>query len=579
MDQQLFHARSVIFKQCFPMFFRLESETSNDLHKLERGLNVKKRILATILSIGMLTSLLAGCAAGAAPAAAPAAPAETEEAAAPEETAAPAEEAEAVEAAEPAETAEAFDEVTDIEVILIDFKGIPTEQGDRIVEEMNKITEKTAGVRAHVTFIGPGDYPTQVGLMLSGGEPLDIIGLGIGSSAFAALIANNQLMDITDLLDEYAPETLAFLGDYIDADSVNGRIYGVPPYRNYASSFYAVMRKDVLDELGLTDKAMSMTSFDDLAAIYAEVAEKTDLTPVGGSKQIFTTGYGNIYPGGSFEDAVIFDNLGDSYGIIFTDGEGNVSFRPEEEAQIKMYEMIRDWYDAGYVYKDSAITDDHPDTLTKAGILFSSLQISEMGIESAKQEATGFEVVCPEIAKDLVYSASVNKFGLAVPVTSQEPEAAIRWINAYYTDPALANLFTWGVEGTDYVVEDGVARFPDGVDVNSVGFHNYDFMYGNYFEVLPWSGNTADFRQQAMAFLEGADVSPYLGFAASQAGMDNIIAALNSVNDQYRPSIACGIYTDDDYSKYVTALKTAGAEEYVASYQEQLSAWMEATGK
>ncbi|MBR2123265.1 MAG: extracellular solute-binding protein [Lachnospiraceae bacterium] len=540
---------------------------------------MKKRILATILSIGMLTSLLAGCAAGAAPAAAPAAPAETEEAAAPEETAAPAEEAEAVEAAEPAETAEAFDEVTDIEVILIDFKGIPTEQGDRIVEEMNKITEKTAGVRAHVTFIGPGDYPTQVGLMLSGGEPLDIIGLGIGSSAFAALIANNQLMDITDLLDEYAPETLAFLGDYIDADSVNGRIYGVPPYRNYASSFYAVMRKDVLDELGLTDKAMSMTSFDDLAAIYAEVAEKTDLTPVGGSKQIFTTGYGNIYPGGSFEDAVIFDNLGDSYGIIFTDGEGNVSFRPEEEAQIKMYEMIRDWYDAGYVYKDSAITDDHPDTLTKAGILFSSLQISEMGIESAKQEATGFEVVCPEIAKDLVYSASVNKFGLAVPVTSQEPEAAIRWINAYYTDPALANLFTWGVEGTDYVVEDGVARFPDGVDVNSVGFHNYDFMYGNYFEVLPWSGNTADFRQQAMAFLEGADVSPYLGFAASQAGMDNIIAALNSVNDQYRPSIACGIYTDDDYSKYVTALKTAGAEEYVASYQEQLSAWMEATGK
>ena len=464
-------------------------------------------------------------------------------------------------------------------MILIDFKGIPTEQGDRIVEEMNKITEKTAGVRAHVTFIGPGDYPTQVGLMLSGGEPLDIIGLGIGSSAFAALIANNQLMDITDLLDEYAPETLAFLGDYIDADSVNGRIYGVPPYRNYASSFYAVMRKDVLDELGLTDKAMSMTSFDDLAAIYAEVAEKTDLTPVGGSKQIFTTGYGNIYPGGSFEDAVIFDNLGDSYGIIFTDGEGNVSFRPEEEAQIKMYEMIRDWYDAGYVYKDSAITDDHPDTLTKAGILFSSLQISEMGIESAKQEATGFEVVCPEIAKDLVYSASVNKFGLAVPVTSQEPEAAIRWINAYYTDPALANLFTWGVEGTDYVVEDGVARFPDGVDVNSVGFHNYDFMYGNYFEVLPWSGNTADFRQQAMAFLEGADVSPYLGFAASQAGMDNIIAALNSVNDQYRPSIACGIYTDDDYSKYVTALKTAGAEEYVASYQEQLSAWMEATGK
>lgn len=527
---------------------------------------MKKRVLSLIVCAGMAASLLAGCAGE------PAAPA-AEEAAAAEETT-PADEEAPV-----AEKAPAADEITDINIILIDFKGIPSEQGDRIVDEMNKITEKTAGVRAHVTFIGPGDYPTQVGLLLSGGEALDVIGLGIGSSAFAALIANNQLMDITDLLDEYAPETLELLGGYIDADSVNGRIYGVPPYRNYASSFYAVMRKDVLDDLGLTDKARTMTSFDDLAAIYAEVAENTDLTPVGGSKQIFTTGYGNIYPGGSFEDAVIFDNLGDSYGIIFTDDEGNVSFRPEVEEQINMYEMIRDWYEAGYVYKDSAITDDHPDTLMKAGTLFSSLQISEMGIESAKQEATGYEVVCTEIAKDLVYSASVNKFGLAVPVTCEEPEAAIRWINAYYTDPRLANLFAWGVEGEDYVVEDGVARFPDGVDVNSVGYHNYDFMYGNYFEVLPWFGNTADFREQAKAFLDSAGVSPYLGFAASQAGMDNVIAALNSVNDQYRPSIACGNYTDEDYDRYISELKAAGAEDYVASYQEQLSAWMDATGK
>ena len=39
--------------------------------------------------------------------------------------------------------------------------------------------------------------------------------------------------------------------------------------------------------------------------------------------------------------------------------------------------------------------------------------------------------------------------------------------------------------------------------------------------------------------------------------------------------ILCGSFTDEQYEQYIGELKTAGVEEYLAAYQEQLKAWME----
>ncbi|MBO5999595.1 MAG: ABC transporter substrate-binding protein [Lachnospiraceae bacterium] len=535
---------------------------------------MKKRVLSVVLAGILAAAALAGCGAadqGAAPAAAPAAAEAVEEAAeeAVEEVAEAAEEV--AEAAE--EAAEGWDgDIDEINVLLYDLRGVAENAGP-IIDAMNEITAAKAGVVAKVHWAGGGDYPTQVGLEIASGEQLDVCSIiPRDPASFTSMIGNQQLMDITEYLEEDGQETLALVGDYINGMSVNGAIYGVPCFRNYASGIYLVMRKDILEEAGVLELAQNMTTWAEVEEVLGAVNDLGSISPIGQTKNLLMQ-TGNIYGGEAFADVTSFDALGDIMNIVFTDEEGTVSLLPEHPAFREQQERVRTWYNNGWVYKDSVITDDHIDTLIKAGVVFSAVETSEMGVEVSKQEATGYEVVCVELSKNLLSSSYINKFGLGVPVTAQEPEAAIRWINALMTDPALENLLIWGEEGKDYVVVDGEADFPEGVTTESVSYHGADFVFGNYFNAYPWKGNGATFRQDALAYLESAPISPFLGFTCDQSDLNNIMTALTSVVDKYKGDILCGVYDDAEYDAYLSELKTAGVDEYLGAYQEQLDAW------
>lgn len=466
-------------------------------------------------------------------------------------------------------------EVTDINVMLMDLRGI-SENAQPVIDAMNAITEKTIGVRIHVTWAGTGDYATQLNLSISGNEQLDLAMIvPIEASSFTTLSSNGQLMDITGYMNNEGKETLDLVGDYIGAYSIEGKIYGVPTYRNYGSSVYLIMRKDILEQVGMLEKAQNLSSWTEAEEIFAAVAEQTDLAPIAGAKNVSYQG-GSLFGDDSFANTTSFDNLSDVLNVVYTDNEGNVSLLPENENFRKQMDRVRSWYEKGWVYKDSLVNTDHVDTLLKAGVAFCAIETSELGVETSKLEATGYDMLCVELVPNMIGSSYVNKFGLCVPVTAQEPEASVRWINELYTNPDLTNLLVWGIEGEDYVMVNGEADYPEGKDASSVAYHTADFLYGNYFNAHPWAGNGADFRQVALNALKNSPVSPYLGFAVDQSQLTNTIAAITSVVDKYKGTILCGAYTDAEYDEFVAALKTAGVEEYLAAYQEQLKAWMEA---
>jgi hypothetical protein len=111
----------------------------------------------------------------------------------------------------------------------------------------------------------------------------------------------------------------------------------------------------------------------------------------------------------SFDQTILFDNMSDLINVVFTDGDGKISLLPENELFKKQMLRVKGWYDAGLVYKDSLITEEHVDTLMKGGVTFSSIQTSEIGVENAKREATGYELVVVEIATNVLSSNFINK--------------------------------------------------------------------------------------------------------------------------------------------------------------------------
>nr|CAI9744705.1 hypothetical protein [uncultured bacterium] len=526
-----------------------------------------KKLLSVLIVSAMIMNIIAGCAvapaAGATSAAEPAATAAEDVA----EAAEPAAEA------APEETEAVWEgDITDINLLLYDLRGV-ADNAQPILDAMNAITEKSIGVRIHVSWAGAGDYGSQLGLQIASGNQLDVVSIiPRDPGSFTSMIANGQLMDITDEIQEYAPEAYELTKDYISAMTVNGGIYGIPCYRNYGSAQYFIMRQDILEDLGLMDKAQNLTTWTEVKEIFEAVKENTDVSPYGMSAQVMLQG-SIIYNNDTIADQIHYDNLGDKMHVIYCDQDGNVSLLVENEEFRKQQDMIKGWYDAGLVYKDSAVSTDHPDTIMKSGVLFSTIQGSEMGVETAKEEATGYKVYCYELGKSMLMSSNVTNFGLGIPVTAQEPEAAIRWINALYMDPVLENLLIWGIEGEDYVLNDGVASFPEGVTAENVAYHSADFMYGNYFNAYPWQGTSATFRQDAYNYLKSVDISPFLGFTANQSDINNVVTAVYSVVEEFRSSVFCGQFDDEKYNNYIAKLKTAGADEMVQVYQSQLDEW------
>lgn len=138
------------------------------------------------------------------------------------------------------------------------------------------------------------------------------------------------------------------------------------------------------------------------------------------------------------------------------------------------------------------------------------------------------------------------------------------------------NLFDWGIEGEDYVVADGVANFPADNPEGEGLFHSMDSLFGNTFLALPWGDAPADIRTQAQENMKQASLSEYLGFTVDTAGMENTIAAMQSVYGEWRAQLLSGLYNEQMFADYVSAMEAAGMDDYIAEVQAQLDAFLAA---
>ena len=281
----------------------------------------------------------------------------------------------------------------------------------------------------------------------------------------------------------------------------------------------------------------------------------------------------------NFEDATSYDQLGDATKLIAVDPYGNdstVKLNFETPEYKAMVDMMRGWYEKGYIYKDAATTEDSGETLIKNNVGFSYFTAGEIGIEVNKAVSCGTPMTCIKIETHPISTSSCTKFAWAVPSTSAEPEAAVKFLNMMYTDARIENLLLWGVEGKDYQVVDGIAKFVDGQDSNTVSYQMGEWMFGNAFLAYPWDGQPADIREQAQAEMAVAEESVFLGFSCDTSNIQTELAALANVIAEYTPTLDSGLAPEGTYEEFIEKLYAAGAQTVVDEYQKQLDAWIAA---
>lgn len=534
---------------------------------------MRKRFVAVLLTAAMTSGLLAGCGGTAAEEGAP------EGGQAQEEGEAPVDDGE--EAGGNADSGEEED-LAEITVSYWSMANAPTEV-NLVEDAINEITEPEIGVTVHLNVMDSGTYVPN-GAMANGvanGEDFDLVLTAVALSGhYSVMMSNGMLLPITDLLEEYAPELLATVPEsFLEVTSKDGEIYGVPSYCNKVKSMGWICRNSALEAAGIDIN--SVKTIEDLDAALFKIKETSpDLIPLSGeSKSCNLTFPG--YSFGSGDAVATWDTLGESTAVaaaVYHDDETHtvVSRYESEEFKTDM-EYLKKWYDAGLIDKDVAT-----DSATSVAILEKDNVASEfcvMQFDVAATRAANAEASYVELSEAVIGTSVLQQLVWAVPVSCDEPEAAVKFMNMLYTDERIVNLVDYGVEGVHWEKKaDGTIGFPEGLTAENSGYYmgaGITTLLGNGFLAYPWEGADPDTAKKAQEIMDNAKYSPLLGFTLDTAALGDTYTALCPIaNQEYGPALFCGSAPEGYYEEFIQKMKDAGLDTYLEKVNEQLQAWL-----
>jgi putative aldouronate transport system substrate-binding protein len=480
---------------------------------------------------------------------------------------------------------------TDIrDITLVGTSMGPVPRGLPEVEAaINAITEKEIGVRIKLNIIEIGNYAAQIGLIMASQEKTDLVITGPGGPiSFQVMVAQNQLMDIGELVNQYGQgllrETDGIIKGFTNATRMNGILYGVGGLYNKVMNTYLLARGDILEKHGIS--IASLRSLEDVETVLAKLKtaepNMSAIVPASGNGEIIT-----MEGGGFFEDFSkpvymdILDSVMQPLAVSFANDPYKVVNMYKSAEYKKMLDRIRRWNLAGYVYKDSAINTEMGEELVKSAKGVTWITASELGVETNKTAQTGFPITAIKTIEGVISTSTITKWGWGVPSFSKEGAAAVKFLNMMYTDERIGNLLTWGIKGRDYVTKpNGTVGYPEGVTASTVPYHQVEFLYGNQFLLKVWEGNPPDLRQQALKENQAAPVSALLGFVFNPTSVQNEISTITNLLTQYRPALECGsVDPETELPKFLKALDDAGAEKVIVEAQRQLDEWRAANNK
>jgi len=437
-----------------------------------------------------------------------------------------------------------------------------------VQDKISQITREKINVELEFIPMSFGSINEKVNLKIASGEQLDIVfQRGYTLSADAA---RGFLTPLDDLLENYGQGIKLAAGDFLKATAINGVTYAVPTLRDMAASYGLVARKDILDKHNIDID--SVNALEDVEEMFGIVKAKEPeliitMPQFAGTQSVMTSGF------------ITWDNLGDSLGVLMDYGSGlEVVNLFETEEYKRNLEIIRRWYKRGFIWEDASIAADQANVLVGAGKLFSYFANLKPGFDRQESLRAGRELVMFEIKPPFATTAQVALISLSIPVTSENPQKTMQFLNLMYSNPEIINLLNWGIEGVHYVhvpQNDNLIRFPDGVDAITSGYNlALGWQFGNQLLSYIWEGNNPDLYAEMADFNETAIKSKALGFTFDSSMLNNEVAALSTVMAQYRVPLENGALDPDIMLPVFTeALRDAGIDRVIIEKQRQLDIW------
>ena len=444
--------------------------------------------------------------------------------------------------------------------------GDRPEDLDTVMAKANEIIYDKIGMKLDMQYIDSASYEEKMRLKMSSGEAYDLAFTGYCND-YQSAVNMGGLYDITDIIDEVGirdviPEF------YLDAASVNGKIYGIPNQQVVSNPVCIYMDKALAEELdidmnAIQEAAQNAKSFDDIKAysvLIDDMFEKVhEARP---DLYTFNPTY-NLMWIPIYE--YVLGNL-----VIRNDGSSTQLQKIEdtEEWQFSV-QKLREWYQKGYIRSDiaskgAAITSDE-----EARQIAISCGTWKPGQDANMIKKLGYEPVYALLTKPYIGRTSALATMISVGANSKNPKKAVELIKLINSDDELFNIICWGIEGTHYTKNaDGKVKEIENSGYTNIG--NVAWKYGNQFNAFLVEGQEDGIWEETEKMNNEAVKSPMLGFVPDTDSIANELANIINVNSEYQARKDFG--TDDAsvwMDEYLNKIEQAGEQKVLDELQKQ----------
>jgi putative aldouronate transport system substrate-binding protein len=439
---------------------------------------------------------------------------------------------------------------------------------DLVNEEVSKYLKDKINASFDLEVIDWGSWDDKMNLKFASSEPFDLM-YTTNWNGFATKISQGNIIDISDLIDQYAPDAKEVIDPaLLEGSMVNGKHYSLPVNKEIASQQGVMLRKDLVDKYNID--ISSIKTLEDLEPVF-DIIKKNEpgVTPFYLNKDISLLNVYNTNTFGHFDGGA---------GTLMKGASDYKLVNAYDTPEIKGgYELIHKWYQRGYVNKDAATLQDLNGGL-KAGKAFSYPEGLKPGKDAEDSTATGQQWVQVELTPPIVSTGDTQGSMVSISRTSKDPARAMMFLNLLYTDKYLVNLIAFGIEGKHYVkVDDNTIDFAPGVTAQTSGYNlNEAWLFGNQFDDYLWKNEDPQKWEKFKQFNAQAKKDPLLGFVFDPTNVKTEVAAITNAGKEYNSGLGSGTLDPDVYlPKFADKLKAAGIDKVIAEEQKQLDAWLQ----
>ncbi len=418
-------------------------------------------------------------------------------------------------------------------------------------------------IDVHVNFKehAIGEYSDKCNLAMSNNE-IDLLWTAswLGAINCDNLYQGNALYDISEIIKDTElyntmPEQIWTSSQY------DGKNYFVPVYKESAEGYAVMFRKDLVDKYN-----WNLSSVKELKDIEPMLADLVDDPDVEAPFLVQSTYLSKKF---LLDD---FDFIGGN-GLYGVDRETNevVSVIDTEEFK-ELCLLISDWAEKGYILEGDA-TKSNPSSPLMSKYWGVSWW-TEVPNNAEASTRYGQDVEMVRLTENWVASNTAlgSCYAISAACTEKQAQACIDFLELLYTDKELADLYTFGIEGTDY------ERNEDGFVTNKGDLYNHSAWQScNVRTVSLEEGEPENKVELYEKFNESAKESIASGFRVNRKPIEAQLSACANVQESYGFALENGAYAVEDVESaleaYKNALDEAGFQEVLKEISKQYEDW------